>query len=151
MIRTCRTLACLLLLAPAARAETPSFVNDVVPVLTRFGCNQGACHGKGAGQNGFRLSLRGYAPEQDHASLTREFAARRLSFADPESSTLLRKIAGQAPHEGGKLLTRGDRAYHLLLAWIRAGAPARARTRRPCRRCASPPTGWRCGRGRRSR
>jgi hypothetical protein len=43
--------------------QPPSFVNDVLPVLTRLGCNQGACHGKGAGQNGFRLSLRGYAPE----------------------------------------------------------------------------------------
>lgn len=123
MARTLWTILCLLLPAPFVRAETPSFVNDVVPVLTRFGCNQGACHGKGAGQNGFRLSLRGYAPEQDHASLTREFAARRLSFADPEASTLLRKIAGQAPHEGGKLQSRGDRAYQVLLAWIRAGAP----------------------------
>ncbi|MFM7149377.1 MAG: hypothetical protein ACKO23_06005, partial [Gemmataceae bacterium] len=72
--------------------EVPSFANDVVPILTRLGCNQGACHGKGAGQNGFRLSLRGYAPDMDHASLTRDFPARRISFADPESSTLLRKI-----------------------------------------------------------
>src|SRR4051794_25007214 len=102
--------------------QAPSFLNDVVPVLTRLGCNQGSCHGKGAGQNGFRLSLRGYAPEMDHAWLTREFAARRISPADPESSTLLRKAAGLAPHEGGKLMARGDRAYGTLLAWIRAGA-----------------------------
>src|SRR5437764_14027484 len=106
----------------AAQTAAPSFVNDVEPILTRLGCNQGACHGKGAGQNGFRLSLRGYAPELDHAWLTREFSARRLSFADPETSPLLRKISGQAPHEGGKLISRGDRAYNLLLAWIRARA-----------------------------
>jgi hypothetical protein len=106
-----------------ACAEAPSFVNDVVPIFTRYGCNQGACHGKGAGQNGFRLSLRGYAPELDHAWLTREYSSRRLSFTDPESSTLLRKVCGQAAHEGGKLLARGDRAYNLLAAWIRAGAP----------------------------
>src|SRR5947207_3105697 len=105
------------------RAAPPSFVNDVVPVLTRQGCNSGACHGKGAGQNGFRLSLRGYAPELDHAGLTREFSSRRISFADPESSTLLRKAAGLAPHEGGKLFSRGDPAHDTLLAWIRAGAP----------------------------
>jgi hypothetical protein len=104
-------------------ADGPSFVNDVVPVLTRHGCNQGACHGKGAGQNGFRLSLRGYAPDLDHEWLTREFSTRRLSFADPESSAILRKASGQAPHEGGKLLTKGDRAYETLLVWIKAGAP----------------------------
>ena len=55
----------------------PSFLNDVEPLFTRLGCNQGSCHGKGAGQNGFRLSLRGYAPELDHQWLTREFAGRR--------------------------------------------------------------------------
>jgi hypothetical protein len=122
--RACLTLTCLLALAPAVRADRPpSFVNDVVPILTRFGCNSGACHGKGAGQNGFRLSLRGYAPDLDHAWITREYLTRRVSFADPESSTLLRKASGQAPHEGGKLLPRDGRAYATLLAWIRAGAP----------------------------
>src|SRR5579885_212366 len=67
----------------------PSFLNDAVPVLTRQGCSQGSCHGKGAGQNGFRLSLRGYAPEQDYRSLTREFDGRRLDPARPERSLLL--------------------------------------------------------------
>ncbi len=104
-------------------AAVPSFTNDVVPLLTRYGCNQGTCHGKGAGQNGFRLSLRGYAPEQDHAWLTREYFGRRLSLVDSESSELLRKPAGLAPHEGGKLFSKGDRAYNTLLAWIRAGVP----------------------------
>ena len=52
------------------QTKTPSFVNDVEPILTRFGCNQGSCHGKGSGQNGFKLSLRGYAPEWDHAWIT---------------------------------------------------------------------------------
>jgi hypothetical protein len=121
------TALLVLTLAPSAAlsadASAPSFVNDVVPILTRYGCNQGACHGKGAGQNGFRLSLRGYAPEMDHAWLTREYSGRRISMADPESSTLLRKVSGQAPHEGGKLLSKGDRAYGTLLAWLRAGAP----------------------------
>lgn len=116
-------LAIASLAVNAPGADSPSFGNDVVPILTRFGCNQGACHGKGVGQNGFRLSLRGYAPELDHDSLTREFSARRICYADPESSALLRKVTGQAPHEGGKLMTTGDRAYETLLAWIRAGAP----------------------------
>src|SRR6185503_16003351 len=83
------SLACLLLGALPLRAEAPSFVNDVVPIFTRFGCNQGACHGKGVGQNGFRLSLRGYAPEMDHPWLTREYAGRRISRVDPEASLIL--------------------------------------------------------------
>jgi hypothetical protein len=109
----------------AARADDrpPSFLNEVVPLLTRAGCNQGACHGKGAGQNGFKLSLRGYAPEQDYRWLTREFDGRRLDPTRPEESLLLRKATAQTPHEGGKLFAAGSREYQLLLSWIRAGFP----------------------------
>jgi hypothetical protein len=114
-----------LLLAPAglSAAAPPSFVNDIEPLFTRLGCNQGACHGKGSGQNGFRLSLRGYAPELDYQWLTREFDGRRISLAVPEDSLLLRKPLGQAPHEGGKLIAEHGREHDLILAWIRAGAP----------------------------
>jgi hypothetical protein len=114
---------------PSLRAQVPegekppSFVNGVLPVLTRLGCNQGACHGKNAGQNGFRLSLRGYAPEWDHRWITREFGGRRVDTAAPEDSLLLRKPLGLVPHEGGKLLRAGSREYQVLLGWIRAGAP----------------------------
>jgi hypothetical protein len=118
------TLLVCLLAAPALHAATPSFVNDVVPILTRYGCNQGACHGKGAGQNGFRLSLRGYAPELDHAWITREFLGRRISLSVPQESAFLRKPAGQASHEGGKLFDRNSRPYTTLLDWLKAGAPA---------------------------
>lgn len=120
-------IAALLVLLPSAvRADSPrppSFVNDVIPIFTRLGCNQGACHGKGAGQNGFRLSLRGYAPEQDYVSLTREFEGRRINTAVPEESLLLRKPLGLTPHGGGKLFTTRSRAYQLLLAWLRAKTP----------------------------
>ena len=67
--------------APAA----PSFREDILPLLTRAGCNQGACHGKLAGQNGFRLSLRGFAPDEDFDHLTREGRGRRLNFAQPDA------------------------------------------------------------------
>jgi len=111
------------LAADSVRAAPPSFVNDVIPIFTRLGCNQGACHGKGAGQNGFRLSLRGYAPEQDYLSITREFEGRRISTPVPENSLLLRKPLGLTPHEGGKLLTRHSREYQGLLDWLRSGTP----------------------------
>jgi hypothetical protein len=106
-----------------ARAETPSFNTEIVPLLTKAGCNQGACHGKGAGQNGFRLSLRGFAPEQDYKWITREFDGRRLAPTRPEESLLLRKACGQTPHEGGRLFGPGSREYELLLNWIQSGYP----------------------------
>jgi hypothetical protein len=95
----------------------------VVPIFTRMGCNQGACHGKGAGQNGFRLSLRGYAPEMDHYSLTREFLGRRCDPTNPEDSLLLRKATSQANHEGGKLFDADSPAYRVLRDWIAQGMP----------------------------
>ena len=101
----------------------PSFLNDVLPLLTRIGCNQGACHGKAAGQNGFRLSLRGYAPEWDYEWLTREYEGRRINRAYPDASLILLKPGGKAPHQGGKLFDQNSRAYKLLRAWIAAGAP----------------------------
>jgi hypothetical protein len=110
---------------PAFSADSvPSFVNDVEPVLTRFGCNQGACHGKGAGQNGFRLSLRGYAPELDHGWIVKEQEGRRVSLVVPEDSLLLRKPLGEVPHGGAKLLDPGSKAHQVLLEWLKAGAPA---------------------------
>jgi hypothetical protein len=108
--------------APGSAAK-PSFLNDVVPLFTRLGCNQGSCHGKNAGQNGFRLSLRGYAPEQDFQSLVHEFDARRIDLTVPEDSLLLLKPLGRAPHEGGKLFGENGREHRLLLDWLRAGAP----------------------------
>lgn len=103
--------------------SVPSFVNDVEPVLTRFGCNQGACHGKGAGQNGFRLSLRGYAPELDHGWIVKEQEGRRVSLVVPEDSLLLRKPLGEVPHGGAKLLDPGSKAHQVLLEWLKAGSP----------------------------
>ena len=50
------------------KASTPmawSFRNQVLPVMTKVGCNSGACHGAAAGKNGFKLTLRGYTPDPD--------------------------------------------------------------------------------------
>lgn len=104
-------------------AAAPSFLNEVQPLLTRLGCNQGACHGKGSGQNGFRLSLRAFAPEWDHHWLTREFGGRRINPTNPEESLLVQKPLGRAPHAGGVLFEADGRAHRLLLDWIRHGAP----------------------------
>ncbi len=101
----------------------PSFQQDVLPILTKNGCNMGGCHGKLAGQNGFRLSLRGYAPEWDYAWITREVNGRRLDFGFPESSLLLTKPSGDLPHEGGIRFRPDSRPWRVLREWIAARAP----------------------------
>ena len=111
------------LITTPAIASPPSFQQDVLPVLTRFGCNQGACHGKLAGQNGFRLSLRGYAPDWDYDSITHEFFGRRIDRADPSNSILVTKPAGVSPHGGGRLFDADGDAARVLTEWIKAGTP----------------------------
>ena len=108
---------------PVAAPRVPSFRHEVEPVLTRLGCNQGACHGKLAGQNGFKLSLRAYAPELDHAWITRDVQGRRINPAHPANSLLVTKAVGSTPHEGGVRMTPGDRYHQLLVDWIAARAP----------------------------
>jgi hypothetical protein len=101
-----------------------SFVNDIVPVLTKAGCNAGVCHAKaGGGQNGFELSLLGFEPLEDFEHLAREGRGRRLFPAAPEQSLLLKKASGQVPHGGGVRLAVDSYGYNLLRDWIRQGTP----------------------------
>ncbi|MEZ5323631.1 MAG: DUF1553 domain-containing protein [Verrucomicrobiales bacterium] len=100
-----------------------SFEDDVLPVLTRQGCNSGGCHGKVAGQNGFRLSLRGYSAEEDYDWLMNERRGRRINLGAAEASLLLLKATGESPHEGGARFARDSESYRTLTAWIRQGAP----------------------------
>lgn len=104
-------------------AEPPSLRYDILPVLTRLGCNAGTCHGTPTGKNGFRLSLRGFDPATDWHSLVREHGGRRLNFLQPSASLLLRKATAEVPHQGGRRLTQDSPEYQLLLSWIAAGGP----------------------------
>lgn len=116
-------LACPLHTVQAAERRI-SFVNDVVPVLTRAGCNMGVCHAKaGGGQKGFQLSLLGFEPDEDFEHIVLEGRGRRLSFHSPEHSLLLRKASGQVAHGGGLRLPLSSPGYALLRDWIRQGAP----------------------------
>jgi hypothetical protein len=99
------------------------FERDVVPVLTRAGCNAGACHGKARGQNGFQLSLLGFDRDFDYAAIVSEARGRRVFPAAPAQSLLLRKPTGQLAHGGGKRLEVGDENYELLRRWITQGLP----------------------------
>ena len=100
-----------------------SFRNQVEPVLTRQGCNSGACHGAAAGKNGLKLSLRGYAPEQDYDVLTRQAIGRRIVPTAPAESLLLLKPSGALAHGGGVKLPPDSQDYRVLAEWIADGMP----------------------------
>jgi hypothetical protein len=99
------------------------FANDIVPVLTRFGCNAGGCHGKASGQNGFKLSLFGFDPAFDYDAIVKEARGRRVFPSNPERSMLLAKPSGQVAHGGGRRFTTDSEAYQMLRRWIRQGMP----------------------------
>jgi hypothetical protein len=99
------------------------FRRHVLPVLSRSGCNSGACHGALAGKGGFKLSLRGYNPPADYYSITRAARGRRIELADPGSSLLLAKPTAALPHKGGVRFEVGSPAYRILSEWIQNGAP----------------------------
>ena len=137
-----RRLACMAMLAwvvalprssGALAAETPpagvsrtkqfNFQRDIMPILSRFGCNSSACHAKAEGQNGFKLSVFGYDPAADHAALTKEGRGRRVFLASPDHSLLLKKVSGELPHGGGARITADMPQFRTLRDWIAAGAP----------------------------
>lgn len=98
-----------------------SFRNNVMPVLTKAGCNQGACHGALAGKNGFKLTLRGYDPELDYDVLTRQSIGRRISLAQPGASLLLQKATMGIPHGGGLRFKPDSLEYRIVAEWIASG------------------------------
>jgi hypothetical protein len=100
-----------------------SFRNHVQPVLARYGCSSGACHGAAAGKNGFTLSLRGYNDEGDYLALTRNSMGRRIVPSDPARSLLVLKPTGAIPHKGGQKFTTDSLEYRVLTEWIAAGTP----------------------------
>lgn len=110
---------------PAAPSSVKriSFLNDIEPILTRAGCNQGACHGSQFGKGGFKLSLAAYDPQWDHESIVRQSSGRRISPAAPLSSLVLRKAALELPHSGGLKIPRGSGDYAVIARWLREGAP----------------------------
>ena len=100
-----------------------NFANEVLPILTKAGCNAGGCHGKASGQNGFRLSLLGFDPDFDYDALVKQGRGRRVFPAAPDHSLLLQKASGQTTHGGGQRLEAGSEAYRLIRRWIVQGMP----------------------------
>jgi hypothetical protein len=109
-------------LADLASAEPVSFQHDIMAVLSKAGCNQGACHGNLNGKGGFKLSLRGDDPAFDFTALTRDTFGRRVDRQRPEDSLILQKAIAGVPHEGGKRFAVDTPEYQLLRQWIAGGA-----------------------------
>jgi len=100
-----------------------NFKNQVVPIFTKLGCNSGGCHGKASGQNGFKLSLLGFYPDDDFEFLVKEGRGRRLFPSSPGDSLLLLKAVGRSPHGGGKRMDVDSHEYRLIYRWIEQGMP----------------------------
>ncbi|MCE9603271.1 MAG: DUF1549 domain-containing protein [Planctomycetia bacterium] len=99
-----------------------SFPHDILPILTKTGCNTGGCHGKAEGQNGFKLSVFGFDPQGDHAALTMEGRGRRVFPSAPDESLLLRKATAEEPHGGGQRMEVDSLRYRRMKRWISEGA-----------------------------
>jgi hypothetical protein len=123
--RTTNGLAASIKVAVEKYSDVPliNFPNQIVPIFTKNGCNGGGCHGKSGGQNGFRLSLLGFEPQEDFEHLVKEARGRRLFPASPQHSLLLLKGTATLPHGGGKRLDTDSDDYKLLVRWISQGMP----------------------------
>ena len=104
-------------------AERPySFRHEVMPVLSKGGCNAGACHGYSLGKNGFKLSLRGGEATQDYQAVFGDQFGRRINLVKPSESLLLTKPNGEVPHRGGIRIGKGSLSQRILQTWIEQGA-----------------------------
>src|SRR6266446_4065495 len=109
--------AAMLAATRAAATEVVSFEREVMAVLSKAGCNQGACHGNQNGKGGFKLSLRGQDPDFDLNALARDGLARRTDPLRPADSLVLLKATTALPHEGGKRFGADAPEYDLLRRW----------------------------------
>ena len=115
-------LICLAVASVEAASRPVSFQHEVLPVLTRQGCNAGTCHGSPSGKGGFALSLFAFDAASDHNALTRDLLGRRVDLFNPSLSLILRKPSTALAHRGGLKLPQGSHEYRLLYDWIAQGA-----------------------------
>ena len=107
----------------SGQVQRVNFPNEITPLFTKYGCNGGGCHGKSGGQNGFRLSLLGFEPQEDYEYIVKEGRGRRIFPAAPGRSLLLTKATNETPHGGGTKVAKGSLDYNLIHSWIAQGMP----------------------------
>ena len=122
-IRVCASLACLWGLAATAHAESEiDFDTEIVPILTKAGCNSGACHGSAAGRGEFHLSLFGSDAQFDYNSIVHELRGRRVNKVHVDQSLILLKPTEVILHGGGTRLEYEGTEATLMQRWIEQGA-----------------------------
>lgn len=114
---------------PARGWAEIDFDTEIMPILSRYGCNTAACHGGAAGRGGLHLSLFGGDPAGDYDRLVHAEEGRRVNLAQPATSLMLLKPTMQLDHGGEQRFEVGSPTYEILREWIAAGA-ARQRLRR---------------------
>jgi len=100
-----------------------NFEVDIIPLLTKLGCNGGGCHGKQSGQNGFKLSVFGFDPKADFDAIVKEGRGRRVFPGAIGNSLIYTKAIGTTAHGGGQRTTPETQDAELLREWILQGMP----------------------------
>ena len=108
---------------PQAGSDAVYFQSDVMPLLTRLGCNRIECHGSQTGKGGFRLAMFAADPQADYAAVAKWARGRRINRAEPPKSLLLLKATEGVAHGGGKAIAADSPEYRILLSWIAEGTP----------------------------
>ncbi len=101
------------------------YLEHVLPILSKAGCNAGACHASQYGKGGFKLSVFGFAPDQDY----RTDRARPRRAADRSPATRAEPAAAQA--DAGRPARRQPAARGRLDRPSDARRLARGRRARP--------------------
>ena len=108
---------------PATASNSVFFLRDVMPLVTRLGCNSVQCHGAPLGKGGMPLAMFGGDPEEDYETIVKDQRGMRIDRIEPAKSLLLLKVTGSIPHGGAQKIPPGSAEYKMLLAWIEQGAP----------------------------
>lgn len=117
-----RTVRLPVTVVQAASPRPVSYQYDVLPILSKAGCNQGACHGNAEGKGGFKISLKGEDPAGDYEVIVRHGGGRRINTANPGASLLLLKATSAVPHGGGLRFKADSPQYRTLATWVAEGA-----------------------------
>lgn len=100
-----------------------SYTRDILPILTKAGCNLGSCHAKSSGQAGFRLSIFAFDTKGDFMEFVNDSRGRRVFPALPEDSLILQKATVRVQHEGGQRFEPDSEWAKTIADWIRQGMP----------------------------
>jgi hypothetical protein len=107
-----------------------SYTRDILPILTKAGCNLGSCHAKSSGQAGFRLSIFAFDTKTDFMEFVNDSRGRRVFPALPEDSLILQKATVRVQHEGGQRLSPTPSGRRPSQTGFAKACPTKRRTSR---------------------